>query len=108
MTRRPSELPPRDELLACLYDWEHDAFQEDVDMYASFARRSGGPVLELACGSGRVLDGVSAQGLEVVGLDRSPAMLRRAERRLARRGPRLVEGDLADELPDGQFPLVIL
>jgi SAM-dependent methyltransferase len=104
----------RERLLARLYDWEHDSFQADVDFYVQLARRTGGPVLELACGSGRVLSGIGREGLSVVGVDRSEAMLERARTRLegARNAATLVAADLHANLdgrvPDGPFPLILL
>ncbi|HZT08224.1 MAG TPA: class I SAM-dependent methyltransferase [Chloroflexota bacterium] len=96
--------------LTALYDWEHDEFFDDVGLFGAIARRTGGPVLELACGSGRVLAPIAAAGFTVVGLDNSPSMLERARQRL--RGVdaqvTLVEADIADGLPDGPFGLVVL
>jgi SAM-dependent methyltransferase len=106
----PPSRPSPSELLAALYDWEHDDFQDDVALYATLARRTGGPALELACGSGRVLAGLVDAGVDVVGVDRDPAMLARARARLGPAAPRaaLVEADLRDELPAGPFGLVVL
>jgi SAM-dependent methyltransferase len=67
-----------------LYDWEHDNYVEDVDVIVGFARRFGGPVLELACGSGRLLEPLARAGLAVTGVDSSASMLRRAAQRLER------------------------
>jgi SAM-dependent methyltransferase len=59
-----------------------------------------GPVLDLACGSGRLLVPLLRDGHTVVGLDRAPAMLAAAARRVARLAPvrrargLLVRGDL--------------
>lgn len=47
----------------------------DVDFFVDEARNSGGPVLELGCGTGRVLIPTAQAGLQVVGLDQSPEML---------------------------------
>ena len=47
---------------ARLYDWEHDGYLADVDVHLAFARRFGGPVLELACGSGRLLAPLAQAG----------------------------------------------
>ncbi len=55
----------------------------DVDFYLSLAQETGGPVLELACGTGRVLWPLAEAGFEIQGLDRSEAMLRRAEQKRA-------------------------
>ena len=47
----------------------------DVRFYVEEARRAGAPVLELGCGTGRTLIPVAQAGIDIVGLDRSPAML---------------------------------
>ncbi len=69
---------------ARLYDWEHDRYLVDVDVHIAFARRFGGPLLELACGSGRLLAPLAEAGLSVTGVDSSAPMLERARERLAR------------------------
>jgi SAM-dependent methyltransferase len=71
---------------ARLYDWEHDPYRADVDVVVALARRTGGPVLELACGTGRLLAPLASAGLAVTGVDSSETMLRRATERLARLG----------------------
>lgn len=77
-----------------LYDWEHDSYLADVDMHLAFARRFGGPVLELACGTGRLLAPLAQAGFSVTGVDSSAPMLERARARCARLG---VEATLVDE-----------
>jgi trans-aconitate methyltransferase len=71
--------------VADLYDWEcaHVARRtdQDVGFYLDLARHTGGPVLELACGSGRVTGPLAATGVEVVGVDVNPTMLAAARRR---------------------------
>src|SRR5215212_5162530 len=47
--------------------------------YRDLARQMGGPVLELACGTGRLTLPLARDGHAVVGLDASPVMLRAAE-----------------------------
>jgi SAM-dependent methyltransferase len=71
---------------ARLYDWEHDRYLEDVDVHLAFAAHFGGPVLELACGSGRLLAPLARAGFAVTGVDSSAAMLDRARQRLDRLG----------------------
>ncbi|HKV58980.1 MAG TPA: class I SAM-dependent methyltransferase [Ktedonobacteraceae bacterium] len=61
--------------IAPFYDVEHAHFDEDVDLYMNFAELRGGPLLELACGSGRLLLPLARAGYEVTGVDTSPAML---------------------------------
>jgi SAM-dependent methyltransferase len=46
----------------------------DVEFYRRLARESGGPVLELGCGTGRVLLPIARDGVASVGLDQSPGM----------------------------------
>ncbi len=94
-------------LLARLYDWEHDELMADAELYVELARRTGGPVLELACGTGRVLAPLAAAGFDVVGVDRSEAMLERARARL-RGQVCLMQGDMVRRLPERSFSLVIL
>jgi SAM-dependent methyltransferase len=55
----------------------------DVQFYQRVAREVGGAVLELACGTGRIALPLAAAGLEVMGVDRSEAMLTIARRKLA-------------------------
>jgi len=109
-----SDVDPRrwtnERLLAQLYDWEHDTFTSDVELYTSVAQRTGGPVLEPACGTGRVLEPLARRGLQVVGFDSSPDMLARARDRLADLSGRATVSlaDLRDPLPAGPFRLVVL
>lgn len=87
------------DLLAYYYDLEHDAFDDDVDLYRRYAEAAGAPVLDLACGTGRVAVPLAKSGFDVTGLDTSPAMLERARRRAHEEGVRdhvlLVQGDMS-------------
>ncbi|MGE3267454.1 MAG: class I SAM-dependent methyltransferase [Chloroflexota bacterium] len=76
---------PFDEL-ARYYDWEHADYDVDVPLYLDFARRSGGPILELACGSGRLMAPLLELGEDVVGVDSSGPMLERARQVLGKAG----------------------
>lgn len=68
-----------------LYDWElrHvlERTDQDVPWYLALAARAGGPVLELACGTGRVAAPLVAAGHTVVGVDIDVAMLQAARHR---------------------------
>jgi SAM-dependent methyltransferase len=55
----------------------------DVSFYVDAARESGGPVLELGCGTGRVLIPTARAGVEITGVDLSPGMLAVCRRALA-------------------------
>jgi ubiquinone/menaquinone biosynthesis C-methylase UbiE len=68
--------------IAPFYDVEHAHFDEDLDMYLNFADICGGKILELACGSGRVLLPLAGEGYELTGVDTSAEMLHLAQQRL--------------------------
>jgi ubiquinone/menaquinone biosynthesis C-methylase UbiE len=72
--------------IAPFYDIEHAPFDEDMDMYRNFAELCGGKILELACGSGRLLLPLAREGYTLTGVDTSAAMLELAQRGLAQAG----------------------
>ena len=106
---------PRDEanpfdVIAPYYDWEHAAFDDDVALYVELARRTGGPILELACGTGRLMQPLLALGERVVGVDSSAEMLARARQTLAARGAHdvaLHQADVRSLALDERFSLAI-
>ena len=55
----------------------------DIDFYRRLAGETGGPILDVGCGNGRVATALAADGHEVVGIDSSAPMLRIAEQRRA-------------------------
>lgn len=67
------------------------ASRGDVAFYAAEARASAGSVLELGCGTGRILIPCARAGVEMIGVDASPAMLERCKANL-RREPDAVQG----------------
>ncbi|HMF43112.1 MAG TPA: class I SAM-dependent methyltransferase [Polyangia bacterium] len=73
---------------AALYDWEYRRRRDDVRFYGTLADERGGPILDLGCGTGRLMLPLLRAGHTVVGVDRGPAMLARAAARLARLSPR--------------------
>ena len=74
----------------------------DVDFFVEAALESGGPVLEVGCGTGRVLIPTARAGVEITGLDLSTHMLAVCRERLAEEPAevqaraQLVEGDMRD------------
>lgn len=96
--------------IARLYELEHADFHLDEHVYLSYAMRSGGPALELGCGTGRLMLPLLAAGYHVTGVDASPDMLRLAREKLsgfAGSQYRLVEAGLAEltGLPARSFDL---
>jgi SAM-dependent methyltransferase len=73
----------------------YDLHENDtgVAFYTALAQETGGPVLELACGTGRVSIPIARLGFAVTGLDVVPGMLERARRRSRDLPIRWVEGD---------------
>jgi len=57
------------------YDVWYEDFVEDINFYKTIAERTGGPVLELMCGTGRIMIPLADAGLEITGVDKSGAML---------------------------------
>jgi len=86
--------------IARYYDLSHQSLVEDIPFLLRVAAETGGPALELGCGSGRLLVPLARAGYAVTGVDNSPEMLARAGLRLAgepeevRARVRLVPADL--------------
>jgi SAM-dependent methyltransferase len=92
-----------------LYDLLNPRLQSDR-FYVQFAKERGGRVLDLACGSGRLLAQLVDAGLEVAGVDVAPAMLERARRRLGDRAAQveLVLGDMRSFSFDRPFRSILV
>ena len=90
------------------------ADRADVAFFVDAARESGGPVLEVGCGTGRVLLPTARAGIEITGLDASARMLGVLQARLADEAPetqarvRLVEGDMRQFELGQSFALVTI
>src|SRR6185312_17205162 len=82
---------------------------EDVAFYLEEARRSGGPVVELGVGTGRLAVPIAADGIRVIGVDSSRGMLEVCARRAALAGVEidLRVGDLREPPVDQRVPPVI-
>src|SRR5262249_26241028 len=82
---------------------------EGVPVCVAEAERSGGPVLELGVGTGRIAVPIAAAGIEVIGVDLSAGMLEVARERAELAGVEIDfrQGDMRDPPVQGQFPLVL-
>jgi SAM-dependent methyltransferase len=79
----------------------------DVAFYRGLAAEGGGPVLELGCGTGRVLLEIAALGFPCTGLDASQHMLARLRAKSDLPNLRLVRAPMQDfDLPDERFGLI--
>src|ERR1700687_1682548 len=105
-----ADQPWGDAQLAELYD--AFVFEADLPLYLELAHEQGQRVLEIACGSGRVLVPLARAGLDVVGIDVSPHMLALAQTKLDAvpgANARLVHADMRDfRLDVGDFDLAIV
>ncbi len=96
------------------YDAMHGGLTADIPFYVEEAQRAGSPVLELACGTGRVLIPIAQAGVRIWGLDMTPAMLSRAEDKISALPPEVQErialrpGDMRDFDLEERFGLVII
>ena len=78
MPRPTPEIDSYESIIARHYDELYAVMRNrsgDVAFYGELARASGGPVLELGCGTGRTLLPIARSGIDCVGVDASPAML---------------------------------
>lgn len=98
---------------ADVYDSIYSYVREDIFFYMNEATRSGGPVLELGCGTGRVTIPIWESGTDIVGLDNSATMLDVARRKVKGTdvhgvSVELVQADMRDFSLGRKFPLAII
>jgi SAM-dependent methyltransferase len=77
------------------YDSHVSDFVDDIDFYFRQIKRYGQPVLELACGTGRVTIPLAEREIEVSGLDVSDSMLSHAKEKTRQKGLKInwIRGD---------------
>lgn len=86
----------------------------DLPFYLELAERSPGPVLEIACGTGRILLSIARKGIEIHGVDNSAPMLGVLRQHLAvepaevQQRVTLHEGDMREFHLGREFPLVTI
>jgi SAM-dependent methyltransferase len=97
------------------YDAAYDAMNlVDAPFYVDLAKETGGPVLEIGCGTGRVLLPTAREGIEIYGLDNSAPMLAVLKQNIARENPEVQKnitlhaGDMRDFRLNRKFALVTI
>ncbi|HWX55876.1 MAG TPA: class I SAM-dependent methyltransferase [Verrucomicrobiae bacterium] len=103
-------------LSAKYYDQAYAAMTDltDVPFYLDLAKRIGGPVLELACGTGRVLLPIARAGIAIHGVDNSAPMLVVLHKNLAREAKdvrelvSVFEGDMRTFRANQKYALVTI
>jgi len=95
---------------ADLYDALFGELDFDRDFYLALAKRARGPVLEVGCGTGRVLIPCLAAGVDIDGLDLHPRMLERLERKAKAAGlrPRVYRADMRDFALPRRYELIFI
>ena len=107
-------LDPTAAALARLYDVDLLEDPGDLDLYLALAARTGGSILELAVGSGRLAVPLATAGWQVTGVDMDAAMIARARARAVAAGPEsaarldLIEADIAELHLAGRFGLAFI
>jgi SAM-dependent methyltransferase len=98
--------------------WTYEKFnplrKDEIAWHRQMARRYGGPILELACGSGRLCTALAMSGFSIDAVDQSPTQLIRAQQRIGsltddyRRRIRLVEADISSFEFTLSYKLIII
>lgn len=89
---------------ARFYDLEYRNVTDDLTFYSEFAARCESPILELGCGTGRVLSHLGMAGYRVTGIDLSLPMLQIALQRVSAE-PRLARNVRIEEADMRSFSL---
>jgi SAM-dependent methyltransferase len=98
-------------MLPELYHAHHNRHLEDLPFWLELASRAGGPILELGCGTGRVLVPIAQAGHHCLGLDRDLRMLKFLQTHLdlsLKIKPSLLAADISQFSLAEHFPLIIL
>lgn len=83
---------------------------DDLPFWLHLASQYGDPILELACGTGRLTLPLAQAGFRVTGIDITEGMLKEARRKSIERGVAvtLVKADMRDFNLDQKFALIFL
>lgn len=97
-----------DEALAAVYD--ADFVRDDLDATVDALVELAGdrPVLELAVGTGRIALPLRARGVDITGMDASPAMVARLRAKPRGTDVPVVLGDMADISIEGEFGVIFV
>ncbi len=92
------------------YDAMHQDLEDDIPFYIECIEKYGEPVLELACGTGRVSLALAGEGIDVTGLDISEEMLQRARNKAEEKDVDLdlVKADMTDFSFDRTLNTILL
>jgi ubiquinone/menaquinone biosynthesis C-methylase UbiE len=91
------------------YDLKYKELVDDIPFYLKMAEKYGDPVLELACGTGRITIPLAEKGFDVIGLDISEPMLDLAKKKATEKEVNVdwVKADCRSFKFDKKFNLII-
>jgi len=95
-------------LAALWHDLECADYREDLPVWRALAAETGGPVLDVGAGTGRVTLDLAARGVEVVALDRDPRLLAALARRANGAPVATVTADARRFSLGRRFPLIVV
>ncbi|MGM0595827.1 MAG: class I SAM-dependent methyltransferase [Myxococcota bacterium] len=96
-----------------IYDHEFKSYREDKRFYLNMGRSVGGPIMEIGCGTGRLMYHWVKNNLEVDGFDFNSSMLDRAQKKLATLGKEkkslynFIQGDMKDFRLKNKYNLIV-
>lgn len=92
------------------YDLQNKNIVDDIPFYFGQIKKYGEPVLELACGTGRITIPIAEQGIQITGLDISEPMLSHAQKKSAVEGIDVewIRADCRNFKLNKKFNLIIL
>jgi len=95
---------------ASTYDLLHESTAFDVPFYMSEAKKVRGPVLEVACGTGRIYLRLLEAGVDAYGIDMSKGMLSELQKKASARGfkPKVKLADMRNFRLNKKFSLIII
>ncbi|MQY76738.1 MAG: methyltransferase domain-containing protein [Spirochaeta sp.] len=98
-----------------LYEVTHGEKDDDHRLYSEYAAEIGSPILEVGCGTGRIILRLAREGHSITGIDLSKGMLEIARQKLlaeseeVRSRVRLEQQDMTElDLPGQKFNLVMM
>ncbi|WP_449537653.1 class I SAM-dependent methyltransferase [Ferdinandcohnia sp. Marseille-Q9671] len=93
-----------------LYDKENDSYQEDVVFLEKWASKVTGPIIDLACGTGRATIPLAEAGHNLIGVDIHSGMLSQAKRKTENTNLQIkwIEQDCTDLQLGVKSPLIYI
>jgi SAM-dependent methyltransferase len=92
------------------YDLQNSSFLEDIPFYLRQIQKHGQPVLEVACGTGRITIPIAEKGIQITGLDVSEPMLAQARQKASQKNVAVpwIRADCRDFQLNQKFRLIFI